>query len=185
MIETELKFKIQNTESLIRALKTLSFKMDSNKIYEKITMFDNPKQIMKNTDGRIRLRVSNKKTELSYKKPIARNGIKQEIEHEVTVSDQNEILKILEMMEFYPVSSYERYRTTLIKNNIIATIDEYPFSYFLEIEGNKNKIVEVANSLKLDLNQNITDSCDTLFLKWRDKMGLDPKYHMNFNDYDR
>ena len=87
-------------------------------------------------------------------------------------------------MEFTPTTSYERYRTTLT-NKVKATIDEYPFTTFLEIEGDEDEIKRVAGELKLDLKDNLTDPCDTLFQKWRKKMGLDFKPHMLFDDYDK
>jgi adenylate cyclase class 2 len=149
-------------------------------------MYDNPVGLMQNTDGRIRLRVSSKTVELSYKKPLTKEGIKKEIEYEVEVSDFDTTQKILEAMEFRPTTSYERYRTTLKnQDGTKAMIDEYPFAAFLEIEGNEEKIVALAQNLGFSMSENLAKPCDALFAEWRQSQGLPPKPHMLFSDYDK
>lgn len=185
MIEVELKFEIkkEKIEGLVSQLKKLGFTA-SKRIYEKTVMYDNPQQLMQTTDGRVRLRVTGDKCEFCYKKPLTREGVKKEIEHEVVVSDFDTTEKILGAMEFTSTTSYERYRTTLT-NKVKVTIDEYPFATFLEIEGEEDEIKKVAGELKLDLKGNLTDPCDTLFQKWRKERGLGFKPQLLFKDYDK
>jgi len=77
MIETELKFPIdkRKIKRIIRLLKRMGFN-GGRRVYEKTVMYDNDRQIMQTTDGRIRLRVSDDSVELSYKKPLSRKNIK-------------------------------------------------------------------------------------------------------------
>lgn len=189
MIEIELKFQIdkKDTQKIIESLKSLGYVLEMPRVYEKTVMYDNPQRIMQTTNGRIRLRASGKKYELCYKKPIAHNGVKTEIEHEVKVSDFDTTKKILEMMEFTPATSYERYRTVLVSADgaVKITIDEYPFSSFMEIEGGEENIKKIALDLGFDFKDNLTDPCDTLFQKWRKERGLPFKPHMLFKDYDK
>ena len=56
---------------------------------------------------------------------------------------------------------------------------------FIEIEGEENKIIEIASKLNLNLKKNLTDACDTLFQQWRKERGLPFKPHMKFEDYDK
>lgn len=188
MIEIELKFPLGKSgiEPLVEKLKKAGY-TTFGRCYEKTVMYDNQDQLMQKTDGRVRLRASGDTFELCYKKPITRHGIKKELEHEVTVSNFETSEKILEAMDFTPTTSYERYRTTL-KNqdgNIKVTIDEYPFSSFIEIEGDEDTIKAVAKQFGLDIKNNLTKPCDTLFQDWRKKKGLPFKPHMLFADYDR
>jgi len=185
MIEIELKFEIENTERIIQTLKEGGFVSKRERTYEKTVMYDNPTNLMQVTDGRVRVRQSGDRVEFSYKIPITRSGIKQELEHEVVVSNFSELEKILEKMEFTPTTSYERYRTELEKDGMKATIDDYPFATFLELEGPEDKIKTAAEGLGFDLKDNLTDSCDTLFTKWRQERGLKPVPHMRFDDYQR
>ncbi len=185
MIEIELKFEIEDAEKIAQALRGLDFAPKRERTYEKTVMYDNPAGLMQTTDGRVRVRQSGDRVEFSYKIPITRDEIKQELEYEVMVSDFSELEKILAKMEFTPTTSYERYRTELEKNGVKATIDEYPFAKFLELEGPEDKIKVAAEGLGFDLKDNLTDSCDTLFTKWRKEQGLEPVPHMRFDDYQR
>ena len=188
MIEIEFKFEINKREidKVLKALRAEKY-LFGKRVYEKTVMYDNPAQIMQKTDGRIRLRQTGNSTEFSYKKPLTREEIKKEIEHEVVVSDFDTIQKILEMLEFSPVSSYERYRTTILSpsKDIKVTIDEFPFTNYLEIEGGENKIRELVKTLRLSPDKNITKSCDSLFQEWRATNGLPFKPHLLFSDFDK
>jgi adenylate cyclase, class 2 len=188
MIEIELKIPIENTqvpELLEKIISFEEFKV-GERLYEKNVMYDNPAQLMINTDGRIRLRQTGDKVEFCYKKPLKDDsGIKKEIEHEVNTSNFDITHKILEMMEFTPMSSYERFRTKIKGMNTVITIDEYPFQTFVEIEGQVEDIKKVALLLGLDIKRNTHLPCDTLFVQWREKQGLPIKYNMTFADYDK
>lgn len=187
MLEIELKFQIEagDIRRLMVLLKRRGYLVTQKRIYEKTVMYDNSQQIMQFTDGRIRLRISNTRCELSYKKPITREGIKKEEEYEVIVSDFAVTEKILAMMEFRPTTSYERYRTTLEKDYLKVTIDEYPFASFIEIEGLEKEILDLAKALGLSSSDNLTESCDTLFQKWRKQKCLPFRPHMLFKDYNK
>ena len=188
MIEIEFKFEI-NKREIDKVLKVLRAEkyLFGKRVYEKTIMYDNPAQIMQKTDGRIRLRQTGNSAEFSYKKPLTREGIKKETEHEVVVSDFDTTQKILEMLEFLPVSSYERYRTTIFSpgKDIKVTIDEFPFANYLEIEGDENKIRKLAKTLGLSSDKNITKSCDSLFQEWRTAKGLPFKPHLLFSNFDK
>mgnify|MGYP001602774502 FL=1 len=186
MVEIELKFLIgkDNLTDLLKCLEKQSFVISKTRIHELSVMYDNSDGLMQKTDGRIRVRQSGDKVELAYKKPISRKGIKKEIEYEVVISDLGDLQAILREMKFEPVSSYERYRTEYVLSNVKIALDEYPFASFIEIEGTESDIINVAKKLNFKLTDNLTDSCDTLFTKWREQKGLSPKPHMKFDDYD-
>lgn len=192
MIETEYKFEIQKEDikHYQEVLKKLGFTQEE-RMYEKNTMFDNPNEIMQQTNGRIRLRsikgVHSTKYEFCYKKPLANTGgPKQEIEYQVEFQDGDEnFVKILNMMEFTESTSYERYRTKIKSKNIEVVIDEYPFACFIEIEGEEYDIKEIAKKIGFSLEQHLNEPCDTLFSNWRNKKGLRPTKHMRFNDFNK
>ena len=162
--------------------------------FEKTVMFDNEDGLMQTTDGRIRLRknewvVEGKKLKtalISYKKPLkSKDGeAKREIEIETGVEDFNKMKEILEKMGFKEVSSYEKYRTKAKNLDIDLTIDEYPFTSFVEIEGEENKIKESALKLGFNLEKHINLPADTLFNIWRKNMGLPEKMIMDFKNFN-
>lgn len=187
MVEIELKFKIENPFEIIRKLRNIGFFMDFGfQEYQETTMYDNDEKIMEKKDGRLRVRNRNDiETKVSYKKPITRKGIKKETEIEMTICDKNKFERILKEMGFKPVSSYEKYRTTLRREEVKADIDEYPFATYLEIEGSEEEIKKVAKELGLDMKDNLTESCDNLFAEWRKERGLGIKTDMLFKTYDK
>ncbi len=188
MIEIELKIPINNAEvpALLTKISTFNELKSGERLYEKNVMYDNPAQLMIKTDGRIRLRQTGDKVEFCYKKPLKDDSdIKKEIEHQVNTSNFDITHTILEMMEFTPMSSYERYRTKIKGLNTIITIDEYPFQTFVEVEGQEVDIKKVATMLGLDISNNTNLPCDTLFVQWREKQGLPIKFNMTFADYDK
>lgn len=187
-IEVEYKFEVENKDALISSLDKKT-KNKKNREYQSNIMFDNPQRLMQATDGRIRVRVLGKSSNktLTYKKPlVSKNGAKREIEYEIKFTDTNgQIEKILKAMEFIPSSSYERYRTEWKIGNAHITLDEYPYSDFIEIEGQQDQIEKIAKELGFRLRDGLTKPADTLFQEWRRGKGLPFKPHMRFNDFDK
>lgn len=185
MIEVELKFKIEDPQELIEKLVKLSAKTSKPRLYELSVMYDNDAGIMQEKDGRIRVRQTGDEVEFCYKKPLTREGIKKEIEYEVKVSELDDLVKIIKEMGFSETTSYERYRTELLLDEVKVTIDEYPFACFVEMEGEEPKITALSKRLGFKLGENLTASCDTLFTEWRLDRGKSPMPHMTFEGYDK
>ena len=188
-VEIELKFSIKN-ESETELWKKVELLWFTNmwRKYEKTSMYDNRDFLMQNTNGRIRLRISWEKYELSYKKPIIDDSwIKKEIEYNCDIANPDMLWKILNAMDYYEASSYERYRTTYLDlwESVQVTIDEYPFEIYIEIEWDEENITKVADDLWFLLNDNITKPCDTLFNERRKNHWMWEKMIMSFDDYDQ
>lgn len=60
----------------------------------------------------------------------------------------------------------------------------YPFADFIEIEGERQNIEEVAKILKLDFNKTLDKPAGTLFQQWRKEHNLSFREQMRFEDYD-
>lgn len=186
-VEIEYKFVLQKPEAdFINDLQNLGYTVGEKK-YEKTVMYDNVDQLMQVTDGRIRLRKSGDKYSLSYKKPLPKKEgePKREIEYETIVGDFDTIDKIFETIGVKPSSSYEKYRTKIEEDGVQITIDQYPFQTFIEIEGEENKIKNIAQKLKFNLEEHIHLPADTLFNLWRKSKGLAETMHMSFDNYNK
>jgi adenylate cyclase class 2 len=187
-IEIEYKFKVKDKQKVTKILDKVATKKTSRQ-YQSNIMFDNSSGIMHKTNGRVRVRTlgeSGEKT-LTYKRPLPpENGAKREIEYEIKFSDStSQIEKILEVMEFIPTTSYERYQTKWQIGNVYISLDEYPYADFLEIEGQKEEIEKIAEQLGFLVSEGLTKPVDTLFQEWRKERGLLFKPHMRFNDFDK
>jgi len=194
-IELEIKFLIKSSD--IEGLRKKIMKMPGifyeGKVYEKTTMFDNLSGQMQKEDARLRVRQisedknsKDQKIEFSYKRRIkADGGIKQEEEIETSfIADIDYFFKILNKMGYQITTSYERYREIYKDGDIKITLDEFPFGYILEIEGEENKIKDICRFLYLDISKSYPLSCDDVYVELCEKKGLKSKNHILFNDQE-
>lgn len=187
-VEVEYKFLIEDKPAMLAKLDILG-KRTKERQYQSNVMFDNPQGLMKVTDGRVRVRMLGDTGDkvLTYKKPLPpENGAKREVEYEIKFSDaKSQIENILNAMDFTPTTSYERFQTKWQIGDAQVTVDEYPYANFVEIEGERVEIEEIANKLGFDVKQGLTKPVDTLFTEWRKGKGLPFKPHMRFDDFDK
>jgi len=180
-LEIELKFLLEvPVKDFIRNLNA-----SAERVYQKTVMFDNGEELMQKTNGRIRLRQTGDKVSLSYKLPLAAETVKKEIEWETNIDSWQVGEKLLKAMGFHETTAYEKYRTSFDYGEVKIEIDEYPFSNFVEIEGDEELAKEVAIKIGFDLKAALTKPCDTLFTEWRLQRGLPMKPLMMFGDFDK
>jgi len=188
MIEKEYKFQIDNKHQIESRLREMGA-VGGERVHELTVMYDNPDKIMEKKDGRLRIRTrkckGKEEIQISYKKPLSRAGIKQEIEYQTVVGNKEMMERIIDEMGFFPVSSYERYRTEYHigngKESIEISIDELPFGNYIEIEGNNiDAMRNVATRLGLNLDEHIENSYDGIFNDLERKEGKIPTPHIRF-----
>jgi len=186
-IEKEIKFLFSREE-----IKSVISKLSDEKgerVYEKTTMIDNKESSMQIEDARLRVREIKKEDqkilEFSYKRRIPHEGgvVKKEEEIEVAFhTDPALFMTILEKMGFVPVSSYERFRTTYVIYNTKTTLDEFPFGWILEIEGEEDNIDKVIKKLGLKKGNSTLESCDDVYDRLCKESGSTPKKDILFDD---
>ncbi len=183
--EIELKFEIEDYNSLIVKLLEISSFKDSS--HETTVMYDENNKLFRQ-DVRLRLRrkinlkTNKEESEISYKKPKTREGVKIEEEFETCIGDFEEMEQILFNIGFLKISSYERIRDTFKRGGIKITTDSFPFGDYLEIEGNLKEIEEIAKELGFSLKKNITKSCDDIYAELCIKGGKKINNHILFQD---
>ncbi|MDD5638789.1 MAG: CYTH domain-containing protein [Candidatus Pacebacteria bacterium] len=192
-IESELKFLFNPTSALLIRKKILKIKNISyeGRFYEKTTMLDNYQQTMNKEDARLRVReIKNQQNsrdtriEFSYKRRLQANGgIKKEEEIETSfVADADSFLKILNKMGYEVTTSYERYREIYILKESKITLDEFPFGYILEIEGEEKEIKKICRLLNLKISDSYALSCDDVYVDLCKREKIQPKDHILFDD---
>jgi GTP cyclohydrolase II len=194
--ELEIKFLFNEKQTKLLKEKILAIPdtFYRGKNYEKTTMFDTPDGLLAKEDARLRIRQisrekdsDDQKIEFSYKRRIkATGGIKKE--EEIESEFQTDILNltaILKRMNYAPISSYERFRETYWHGNSLKiTLDEFPFGYILEIEGEKKEIQMFCKWLNLKQSQSYALSCDDAYVDLCKKAHIVPKDHILFSDKD-
>ncbi|MFH1956404.1 MAG: CYTH domain-containing protein [Patescibacteria group bacterium] len=191
--ELEIKFLLnrEKADLLRREILSLPGIRDEGRMYEKMIMFDTPDRFLDKEDARLRVRqVSSQKEsddvkiEFSYKRRIkATGGIKKEEEIETNFhADFLNFYAILKKMNYYPISSYERFRETYWHDSLKITLDEFPFGYILEIEGGEKEIKEFCKILNLKSSQSYSLSCDDAYVDLCKEKKTEPKDHILFDD---
>ncbi len=105
-------------------------------------------------DGRaavLRLRKTESRTTLTYKEKVpTENDFKHQIEFETEVSDVAATERIIEKLGYKPSVVYEKHRKAWHLGNVEVVLDELPFGYYMEIEGEMDDILSVEKLLGAD-----------------------------------
>ena len=154
-IETEVKFFITDPVRLREKIISLGALSGGNIFETNIIFEDKDKNLIKNK-SLLRLR-KDSKTTLTFKSPPPDEDSRFKMlkELEVEVSDFATAVRILESLGFIKEQIYEKWRETLVLGSTFFCIDKVPYGDFLEIEGNKEKIMEYASLLGLDWKERI------------------------------
>ncbi|HQZ95425.1 MAG TPA: class IV adenylate cyclase [Pyrinomonadaceae bacterium] len=105
-------------------------------------------------DGRsatLRVRKTDFRTTLTYKEKVAtENDFKHQIEFETDVSNVDATESIIEKLGYKLSVIYEKHRKAWHFNNVEIVLDELPFGYYMEIEGEMDDITTVEKLLGAD-----------------------------------
>ncbi|MDO8627748.1 MAG: class IV adenylate cyclase, partial [Candidatus Diapherotrites archaeon] len=148
--EIEAKFEVKSFKEIKQKLRKLGAK-NLGRHLEHNEFFDFPdKKLGKKRNG-LRLRKTNK-TILTFKgRAFLQKNIMKREELELQVENFDTMKKIFERLGLKSWLAYKKYRTTYKISGAEIVLDELPFGKFLEIEGSKKKIVQIAKKLGLDL----------------------------------
>ncbi len=154
-IETEVKFFITDPMKLREKLISLRALSGGNIFETNIIFEDKDKNLIKNK-SLLRLRKDSKTTLTFKSQPSdADSRFKMLMELEVEVSDFSTAIRIFEFLGFTKERIYEKWRETLVLGSTYFCIDKIPYGDFLEIEGNKEEIMEYASLLGFNWKERI------------------------------
>ena len=89
----------------------------------------------------LRLRKTGDTTILTYKERIAAEGdFKHQIEFETGVTDVDATENIIQKLGYKLAVIYEKHRKSWHLGNVEVVLDELPFGYYMEIEGEMDEI---------------------------------------------
>jgi adenylate cyclase class 2 len=126
------------------------------RVFETNVRFEDTSKSLKKRGILLRLRKDDR-IRLTFKstppRPDAQFKVHRELE--VEVGDFDACHSILEDLGFHPEQSYEKWRETFVLNNTNLLIDTMPYGVFLEIEGKKSDIRNIADRLGLKWEERI------------------------------
>lgn len=169
-LETEIKVRGQNPEATLARLTEQGFSITvvQPRHFEDNWLLDTATSELRARRSALRIRLAEGKTIVTYKGlPPARlrqENLKVREELEVVVEDAELMVKIFERLGFRSFFRYQKYRTSYkiesasLGISLIATFDETPIGFFLELEGEADAVRAAIASLGFTPEDLSTDS---------------------------
>jgi adenylate cyclase class 2 len=154
-LEIEVKFHLPEIKPVRDQLLAMGA-TDSGRVFETNIRFEDASKTLRKRGILLRLRKDDRIL-LTFKSNLPRPDTQFKVhrELEVEVGDFRVCRSILEGMGFHPEQAYEKWRETFVLNNTKALVDTMPFGVFLEIEGQKSDIRDIADGLGLHWKKRI------------------------------
>ena len=181
-LEIEVKFYLPDMDA-IRDRILESGAVSIGRVFETNLRFDDANNSLIEKKSLLRLR-RDTKTILTFKSepPFKNDQFKILKELEVEVSDFTTMKHILESLGFREEQVYEKWRETFLLNNTNLCLDTMPYGDFLEIEGQKQDIKELASRIGLKWQKRILFNYLEIFNIIRQKSNL-PFYDVTFSNF--
>lgn len=153
--ETEVKFYLPEVNPIRRRIVELGADF-KGRVFETNLRFEDADTRLFQKKSLLRLR-KDIKTTLTFKsEPTFKDDeFKTLRELEVEVSDFAVMKHILESLGFHEEQVYEKWRETFMLRDTHLCLDTMPFGDFLEIEGPKKSIKELASQIGLQWHKRI------------------------------
>lgn len=169
--EIEIKLPVHDPRGLRRRLAELGFQRASKRYFERNALFDFPGRLLRKKGSLLRLRSEIGRSFLTFKGPRIGSGrFKERFEIEARLRQTAEIAGILEALGLQVAFRYEKYRALYRRKSdpphAEVAFDETPIGVYLEIEGPKRWIDQVARGLGYAPREYITASYGRLYLGW-------------------
>ena len=180
--ETEIKLEVLNPRRIKRRLGELGFRLVKRRHFESNYLFDFTDRRLCKANCLLRVRVVDRHGVLTFKgAPLRSQQYKIRREIESAVGDGQEVREIFGCLGLHEVFRYEKYRTVYAPPgkddasqapNLVY--DETPIGNFVELEGPRRWIDEVAHQLGYARTDYITVSYGTLYRRWCEARGEQP-----------
>ena len=154
-LEIEVKFHLPEIKPLRDHLLAVGA-VHYGRAFETNVRFEDASNSLKKKGILLRLRKDDR-IRLTLKSRLPRTDTEFKIhrELEIDVGDFDVCHSILQGLGFRPVQSYEKWRETFVLNDTYLLIDTMPYGTFLEIEGQKSRIRDIADRLGVKWEERI------------------------------
>jgi adenylate cyclase class IV len=200
--EIEVKLRISDRRGFLRQLARLKAKLTRARVHEMNTLYDTSDGQLARHGQMLRLRVESaarggpragqrrrvakdrprptNSAVLTFKEPV--NGAeaskperyKIRAEHELRISNPEEMPKVFEALGLRPWFRYEKFRSTFTLPGMARlklTLDETPIGLFVELGGARGEIDRAAGMLGFARSDYINKSYGALFMEERGLAG--------------
>ena len=181
-LEIEVKFYLSDMDRIRNRIIGLGA-VSKGRAFETNIRFEDADKSLIQKKSLLRLR-KDKTTTLTFKsEPLVKDDqFKILRELEVEVNDFDTMKHILESMGFQEEQIYEKWRETLVLNDTKLCLDTMPYGNFLEIEGQKEDIKDLAFRIGLKWQKRILLNYLAIFDIIKQKSNL-PFYDVTFSNF--
>jgi adenylate cyclase, class 2 len=171
--EVEIKFFVDDLDTLNRKLKRTGFKLQTRRTHEMNTLFDTPDSALRGRGELLRIRKYGDDWVLTHKAKSGKETAKHKsrIETETQVADGKKLETIVRALGFQPSFTYEKFRAEWADGKGHVVVDETPIGNIAEIEGPARWIDQTARALGITPDQYVTKNYATLFEEWKQRTG--------------
>jgi adenylate cyclase class 2 len=172
-LEIEVKFHLADPEHTRRRILDTGA-LSQGRVFETNIRFEPLNHSLLASGALLRLR-REQKTTLTFKSPSpeADTEFKVMREIEVQVSDFEAMAEILQALGYRKEQIYEKWRETFVSQEALICLDKLPFGDFLEIEGSRAAILDLAKRLGLAWETRVLANYLEMFAFIQDQVGLD------------
>lgn len=169
--EVEIKFRIDDLESLANSLPRVGFRLITPRTHEENVLYDEPGAKLRRKGALLRLREYGPAWTLTYKdRSVPQKGRhKSRRELETGIKNGEAMAQMLQALGYKPSFRYEKYRSEWSDATGHVVIDETPIGNFGEIEGPPEWIDSTALRLNIPVESYIRESYAELFMAWKRK----------------
>ena len=178
-IETEVKFRVDDVDSLTRRLAAAGFRLQTPRAFESNTLYDTPDRRMRARTEILRIRNYAGRWTLTHKRlPDVGPGEdrhKHRIETETEVADGDALAEVFRCLGLVAAFRYEKWRTEWSDGEGHCVVDETPIGNYAELEGDSAWIDRISERLGVDPSEHLTLSYGRLFEMWREEHSGTPE----------
>jgi adenylate cyclase class 2 len=162
--EREIKYYVSDLARIASHLEEMGARLVQPRVLEVNLRFDTRDSDLSKAHRLIRLR-QDTAAHLTYKGPSRwESGVRARQEIEFTVSDFEGARLFLEALDYQVVLKYEKYRAVYAVQGVHVTLDELPYGFFVELEGESPAaILELSDRLGLNWAARVSESYTALF----------------------
>jgi len=173
-LEIEVKIRFEGAEAARRAILAAGGAETRARHFEDNRILDTPAGDLATRQALLRVRsTSDGRGFVTFKEKVATDvRAKVRIERESEVSSADAIAAILEGAGFVTTYRYQKYRTVFRLGRATVDLDETPMGCFIEIEAERDAILEAASRLGAKESEFLVEDYRTLYHDWLREKGL-------------
>jgi predicted adenylyl cyclase CyaB len=168
ILESELKFPVIDLDQMRLSLQRARAVVVRTMARETNLLLDTEDKRLRTAGCVLRLRRHGDRKTFTFKGPVSYKGaIKERPEHETEIADLDRMGDILSELGFSVYMRYEKDREEWLLGDVMVVLDHTPMGAFVEVEGEPDKLPEVADLLGLKISSALRGSYASLWLDHR------------------